>query len=80
MRVRGVTLERKGGTKAYKGINGDYQRSQEVSSGRAVYVKVKMYLYSACAGKCKEYYIYADIYIHQRSQEASSGRAVHVKV
>ena len=80
MRIRGVTLESKGGTKAYKGINGDYQRSQEVSSGRAVYVKVNIYLYSVCTGKCKEYYIYTDIYIHQRSQGALSGRAVHVKV
>ncbi len=51
MRIRGVTLESKGGTKAYKGINGDYQRSQEVSSGRAVYVKVKIF------------YIYFTVYV-----------------
>ena len=40
VRVSGVVLHHKGEAKAYKGINGDYQRSQEVSNGRAVYVKV----------------------------------------
>ena len=40
VRVSGVMLHYKGETKPYKGINGDYQRSQEVSNGRAVYIKV----------------------------------------
>jgi hypothetical protein len=40
VRVSGVMLHYKGETKTYKGINGDYQRSQEVSNGRAVYIKV----------------------------------------
>lgn len=40
VRVSGVKLHYKGQTKAYKGINGDYYRTQEVANGRAVYVKV----------------------------------------
>jgi hypothetical protein len=40
VRVSGVMLRYKGETKPYKGINGDYERSQEVSNGRAVYIKM----------------------------------------
>jgi hypothetical protein len=40
VRVSGVMLRYKGETKPYKGINGDYERSQEVSNGRAVYIKI----------------------------------------
>ena len=40
VRISGVMLHSKGQVKVYKGINGDYQRSQEVANGRAVYLKV----------------------------------------
>jgi len=40
VRVSGVMLHQKGVSKSYKGINGDYQRSQQVANGRAVYIKV----------------------------------------
>jgi hypothetical protein len=40
VRISGIMLHNKGQIKPYKGVNGDYQRSQEVSNGRAVYTKV----------------------------------------
>jgi hypothetical protein len=40
VRISGMMLLGKGDAKPYKGINGDYQRSQEVVNGRAVYIKV----------------------------------------
>jgi len=42
VRVSGVTLHCDGVLKAFAGINGDYQRSDGVSNGRAVYLHLHM--------------------------------------
>ena len=38
--ICGVELRYKGSTKAYKGVNGEYEMTEEVLNGRAVYAKV----------------------------------------
>jgi hypothetical protein len=40
VRICGVELRYKGSAKAYKGVNGEYEMTEEVLNGRAVYAKV----------------------------------------
>jgi len=39
VRVSGVMLHQNGVTESYKGINGNYERSEDMANGRAVYIK-----------------------------------------